>query len=245
MSQRLTKEELFHLYIERGFTIKEIYKGCGYRTPFMVQKWLRKYAIHRNEGRDRWSKRSKERLSENFFTEVRLEGFKKTSKTKKRLYKEGKIQSWNKGKHIFVGSDNPNWKGGKIEVTCSTCQKPLYKSRCSVTNDSFCSVNCRKEWLKKVCIGEGNPNWKGGFESYRGPNWFEQRRKTLRRDNYTCRKCNKPKKATGREPDVHHVFPTRLFEKEEYEEFNSLGNLITLCRSCHGRMQRRGEKLFA
>ena len=52
------------------------------------------------------------------------------------------------------------------------------------------------------------------------------RRKTLERDNFTCRKCKKEDK-TGKSLEVHHIIPLYVEEKDE------LNNLITLCNDCH------------
>jgi DEAD/DEAH box helicase domain-containing protein len=74
-----------------------------------------------------------------------------------------------------------------------------------------------------------------------GPNWPAQRRRARERDRFTCRKCGAREAQTGREHDVHHVTPFRRFgyvpgENEAYLQANDLDNLITLCRSCHARV---------
>ncbi|HSH00950.1 MAG TPA: DEAD/DEAH box helicase [Anaerolineae bacterium] len=77
-----------------------------------------------------------------------------------------------------------------------------------------------------------------------GPNWDEQREKALVRDGGVCRRCG----ADGREKvlHVHHVRPFRTFnyvagENETYKEANQLGNLVSLCPSCH-RMAEEGQR---
>lgn len=79
---------------------------------------------------------------------------------------------------------------------------------------------------KRYMKSPSNPNWHGGV-SYTefGENWVEQRRKTLKRDGYTCQSCFNP----GR--TVHHIKPRRLFEI--VEDSNTLSNLITVCNKCH------------
>jgi 5-methylcytosine-specific restriction endonuclease McrA len=81
----------------------------------------------------------------------------------------------------------------------------------------------------KKRTGPKNPFWRGGYEPYYGPNWFEQREKALKRDNYTCQKCG------ARGDDVHHIIPFRKFGLANYLKANELSNLITLCKSCHGK----------
>jgi len=81
---------------------------------------------------------------------------------------------WNKGKHVFVGPENPNWKGGKY----------------------------RNQFHPK--------------------GWDKIREKILERDEGICQLCAKPAEV------VHHIDYNRRNNKP--------GNLISLCRSCNGKV---------
>jgi len=75
----------------------------------------------------------------------------------------------------------------------------------------------------------------------RGPNWEEQRRRARARDGYRCRHCSVAERE-GRAHDVHHIQPFRTFgyvrgQNDRYLEANRLENLVTLCRSCHRRVE--------
>jgi DEAD/DEAH box helicase domain-containing protein len=80
-----------------------------------------------------------------------------------------------------------------------------------------------------------------------GPNWAAQRDAARARDGHRCRQCGAPARE-GRQHDVHHVTPFRTFgyrpgANERYLEANRLENLITLCPSCHRRVERgRGPR---
>jgi 5-methylcytosine-specific restriction endonuclease McrA len=52
------------------------------------------------------------------------------------------------------------------------------------------------------------------------------RRKTMKRDNFTCQKC-KIEDKTGSNLEVHHIIPL-CFDGED-----NLDNSMTLCRDCH------------
>jgi len=54
-----------------------------------------------------------------------------------------------------------------------------------------------------------------------GEEWFVIRKKTLKRDEFKCRKCGRPAN------DVHHIIP---FSRNHN---NHLTNLVTLCDGCH------------
>jgi DEAD/DEAH box helicase domain-containing protein len=75
----------------------------------------------------------------------------------------------------------------------------------------------------------------------RGPNWEQQRRKARERDGNHCRHCGAPERP-DRSHDVHHLEPFRTFgyvrgQNDHYLQANQLDNLVTLCRSCHQRVE--------
>jgi DEAD/DEAH box helicase domain-containing protein len=74
--------------------------------------------------------------------------------------------------------------------------------------------------------------WRGAPNQY-GPNWQMQRSLARQRDDYHCQLCGVPE--SGREHDVHHKVPFRMFTS--YLEANQLENLITLCHTCHRRVE--------
>ncbi len=75
-----------------------------------------------------------------------------------------------------------------------------------------------------------------------GPDWDMQRDAARRRDGFHCRECGLPERE-GRQHDVHHITPFRSFgyvpgQNEFYRAANRLDNLITLCSSCHRRVEQ-------
>jgi hypothetical protein len=92
--------------------------------------------------------------------------------------------------------------------------------------------------MGKAREGEENPNWQGGksFEPY-PQDWTEALRETIRRrDNYACKWCSKRQnELTGwfKKLSVHHI---------DYDKRNcDPKNLITLCNSCNGKVNRDRE----
>lgn len=128
------------------------------------------------------------------------------------------------------------WKTRRIQLQCEYCGKIVERQpkRVEKSNHYYCSTRCRGlAWR-----GGKNPNWKGGYEPYYGPNWHEQRGKALERDNHICQLCGVPE--NGRQHDAHHIVPFREFGLGRYEEANRLENLITLCPSCHMKVENGG-----
>ena len=75
----------------------------------------------------------------------------------------------------------------------------------------------------------------------RGPNWEKQRNQARARDEHRCRHCGAPERS-GRAHHVHHIRPFRTFgyvrgRNDQYLTANSLENLVTLCTSCHRRVE--------
>ncbi len=66
-----------------------------------------------------------------------------------------------------------------------------------------------------------------------GPNWDEQRRKAKERDRHICQVCGAKEILVTHH--VHHKTPFRQFHS--YLEANVLDNLITLCPSCHKKVE--------
>ena len=72
-------------------------------------------------------------------------------------------------------------------------------------------------------LGITNPKWKGGKMTCRGKGWNSIRTQVLRRDNNTCQQCGSTNNL-----EVHHIVTFR-----NKKNFNSLTNLVTLCKNCH------------
>jgi DEAD/DEAH box helicase domain-containing protein len=66
-----------------------------------------------------------------------------------------------------------------------------------------------------------------------GPGWATLKDQVRARDDYRCRLCGLGEQ--GRAHDVHHKIPFRSFSSPE--EANQMHNLITLCPSCHHRVE--------
>jgi endogenous inhibitor of DNA gyrase (YacG/DUF329 family) len=122
-----------------------------------------------------------------------------------------------------------------VKRTCEVCGKEFAepKSRVEIGKGRFCSRKCKYIYFSKHFEEFRNPNWKGGSTNYRGPNWEEQRKKAMQRDNFTCQLCGSTDKL-----QVHHIRPYRVFNGD-YKKANALTNLITLCLSCHLKIEPR------
>jgi DEAD/DEAH box helicase domain-containing protein len=80
--------------------------------------------------------------------------------------------------------------------------------------------------LREEGVWLGEPN-------YYGMNWEFQRKLARARDHYRCQLCGAPE--IERAHHVHHKIPFRLFTNAQ--EANDLANLVTLCPSCHHKVE--------
>jgi 5-methylcytosine-specific restriction endonuclease McrA len=137
----------------------------------------------------------------------------------------------------FSGEDNPRWNGGKQEFECDVCGDTVERHPGRVTGEIVaCSDECQYEWLSESFTGEGHPNWAGGDTGNYGKGWRRVRRNALERDGYECTHCGKTKAEIGRNPDVHHIVPVRVFARAEgYEKSDAhfADNVVSLCVDCH------------
>ena len=121
-----------------------------------------------------------------------------------------------------------------VTTNCNYCGKEITRPQSNVRQYDriYCNRECQHNWLSENLYGEKHPSWLGTRHQPRGKNWAKMRRKTLRRDSYQCRLCGSKEDIA-----VHHLIPVRNFDIPE--QSNTLENLISLCRSCHAKIEPR------
>jgi transposase-like protein len=133
-------------------------------------------------------------------------------------------------KEAYTGENNHNYKQN-IESTCEWCEETYTAKPHKEDSTRFCSQECMIEWrTDEIMSGENHPRWKNNDDYYRGPNWHQQREEARDRDNNECQHCGSEDQL-----QVHHIIPFESFD--DYREANKLQNLITLCVSCHHKLE--------
>lgn len=74
--------------------------------------------------------------------------------------------------------------------------------------------------------------WSNAPNDY-GPGWPRMRDLARARDGFRCQVCGLPESAKAHH--VHHKIPFRMFDT--IEQANQLSNLITVCNSCHRKIE--------
>lgn len=120
-----------------------------------------------------------------------------------------------------------------VTMECPYCGKEFTRRKCHVRAGclAFCSKPCSHEYHSRRLSGANHPRYIDGKVRERGDNWHVQRRLAKKRDNRTCQICGSHHKL-----NVHHIRAYRLFNGD-WQSANELSNLITLCKSCHLKVE--------
>lgn len=61
-----------------------------------------------------------------------------------------------------TGRQNPNWRGGMVEVSCKQCGRKCNVIPAKAKTNRFCNRVCLGAWNAARWKGENSPRWKGG-----------------------------------------------------------------------------------
>lgn len=115
-------------------------------------------------------------------------------------------------------------------VQCDYCGNEFRKPNSAISEHNFCSGKCRADFA----VGSNNPNWRGGnSKGGRGRGWARLSDSIRKRDFFKCQWCGKSENENGARLSVDHIKPWRTFQDKA--QANNRLNLVSLCRSCHGR----------
>lgn len=139
-------------------------------------------------------------------------------------------------KEAFTGETNPRWKGGPRSVSCEVCGEEYEVRAAKEAQTRFCSSECKGIKYQKERRGRGNPSWEGGFfdiasrvRSLLGETDWDRLAPQVREPECEC--CGAVASEDGRAHHVHHIIPVLAGGTNED------WNLMTLCPSCHRRVE--------
>ncbi len=112
-------------------------------------------------------------------------------------------------------------KARRKKVECTTCGNMFPVPKCRENDAKYCSVVCANESFKRE---NKQPHRHIGYE------YKEWRTEVLKRDNYTCIKCDEPKENMV----AHHLLSFSKYEREKY----NVDNGVTLCAECHNKFHK-------
>jgi len=140
-----------------------------------------------------------------------------------------------------TGENNPTYTE-RVPLECMFCGDDIEVTPYTFESQDrfFCSNDCQYSWRSENLTGSDAPAWSGGTarQNY-GEWWNRQRELALKRDFHRCRLCNISQDTAREKYDeglhVHHRTPFKIFDSSK--KANRLRNLISLCKSCHHKVE--------
>jgi len=236
------KSWLYQKYHEEGLDTNEIADECGV-TGKTIQYWFNKHDIERDSrGTSADGKYTDETwLRQKYF----IEG--KTLREIATLCDVTKttIRRWFDRNNIDPNPVGRSFNDGKYNDEEWLREKYLEEEKTITELASSCGVSNATIHRALVRFNidrrrHGEHQLKQPEERApkgRGKGWKRSKRQALERAGYTCEnpECSIDGEDLGRNPDVHHIVPFRLFDSDE--EANQLSNLIVLCPPCHRQVE--------
>lgn len=215
-----TKEELYNLYVTQDMRIDLIGKHLGISEQ-RVSRLLKEYGIPIN------NKTRNLRKQQRPSTKIELT----CPHCGQSFFRDPSRLTYGRGKYCSsecqYAAIKAKPKKGLLSLTCIGCGAGFQRQERNLHSRKGAGKYCSRACRDTHRVGHLHPQYLGTPTEKRGPNWQAQRRKALKRDNYTCQHCANPA------DNVHHIMPFRYFGMKRYKEANDLGNLISLCESCH------------
>ena len=116
----------------------------------------------------------------------------------------------------------------RVSLVCVQClgsfERKQYMEAWSQDRGPFCGFDCYGAWQRDHTRGEQNPNHKPQSAARAAGQWSRNRLRALERDGHQCCRCGSRHRL-----HVHHRVPWT----PQRQDPHALGNLETLCASCH------------
>jgi 5-methylcytosine-specific restriction endonuclease McrA len=129
----------------------------------------------------------------------------------------------------------------KETLICEWCSEPFerYKGDIRDGQSQCCSNECKYALLSERVSGKSHPRYTGEYEKRQSKYWNGVRKEIRDRDDYECQECGTPESKLNRELDVHHKIPWTNFDEPKDADYSE--NLVSLCASCHAKIEWERE----
>jgi transposase/predicted transcriptional regulator len=248
----LSDESLLRgLYVERGLSLSDVAQEAGC-SIWKTRAWLRRHGI---ETRTPGEHNRNELLEdEGWLREQYVEKELSTPTIAEKADSSARTVSEWLRKHEI---DIPRHLSEETRETLADPSRMthLYTDRgltgMEIAEELDCSATVVYEHLQQhgltnyEMVGDDHPRWRGGEYAY-GEGWNDAKREAVRdRDDNRCCLCGMTQREhqdeRGSKLPVHHVRKAR--NVDDPEKRNGMGNLITLCHSCHSIAEKMTPEL--
>lgn len=133
----------------------------------------------------------------------------------------------------WAGDAAPHWTG-RVTVNCEMCGTAVKVPPNAEEATRFCSQDCLYDWQSRTFSGESSHLWRGGssptdaLRRVMGEHSWNKIKENERANE--CLICG-----IENSLHLHHIIPLRAGGT------NGSWNLLTLCKSCHPRVERRTD----
>jgi transposase/5-methylcytosine-specific restriction endonuclease McrA len=217
---KITKDELFKLYVVEKKDSKEIAKMFNVNNQ-TVLNWLKRYNIPIRTKSEINKIRFQNTEFKKKFSQIMRKIFEKNLEIKKKIGEKSK-ERW----------ENPNYKEKIKQKHKKRWENPIFRKRMSqkrkeLWQNPIYRLKVRKSLSKiKRRKQQREPREERKLLEYKL--WVEA---VFKRDNYTCQKCGKK----GKKLEAHHIFNWADYPELRY----AIDNGITLCRECHKEFHKQ------
>lgn len=220
---KITKEELYQLYIIDNKSMKQIAQLIPCSTA-IVHKLLHKYNIPTKPKHKTYNGVWNKGLT---IDDPRIAAkVKKQAKTLKSKYDSGELVIWNKG------LDNSDPRVALNSKKAGESRKEYYK-----THESKCKgVSLSEEHKKKLSLAKGGTGIPYENAIYGAAFTTEVKERIRERDQRRCQICNKYESEFKERLHVHHI--------DDNPKNTVDSNLISLCRGCHNKTKVCNKKEY-
>lgn len=252
------RDTLYDHYVTQELTIEEVAEELG-GSVATIYKWLKHHEIPRRSSKEAYRRNTPEALK----NEEELNRLYWDERMTMQEIADYCGRSLTQAHYWIEKHDiQPRTRGGIPVTTDIEELSTLYWEKGwtldEIADREDASHASVIRWFDKAGIdrrpairhGENHPNWKGGrsgdprYRNY-GPLWLPRREAALERDGWECLRCDKTddehRAETGEGLTVHHRIPFHDFVPPigpiDYDAAHALSNLLTLCVSCHRKIE--------
>lgn len=142
------------------------------------------------------------------------------------------VECMGEWRSTLTGEEHPLYEGGKTTLSCEQCGDAFEVWPAKADERRFCSDECMGEWYSEHQSGQDHPGWRGGKSVYDAVKkllsdrpWEVISREHRQRES-ACQLCGSDEGL-----QTHHTVPVMSGGT------NDPWNRMTLCASCHGKVE--------
>lgn len=231
------EDTLRHFYWGKGYSLLETAEAVGC-TEGTVSQWCDRLGIETRDAQEaRDTGTPAELEDESWLRREYLENDRRCADIADELdVTDLTVSNWLRRHDIPTRPANA--PRNRATVECVNCGDEFEVIKSREHEAKYCSRECYYD-AQDMPTGEDHWSWRDTPD--KRPNskaWHDLREIIRERDGYECQVCGITESKLGHELDVHHLERVRDADDPRYAENANPDLLVSLCRSCHRRVER-------